>query len=30
MLNDYFANFTEKLKLKPITFNDTVNSFEKP
>ena len=27
-LNDYFTNLTKKLKLKPITFNDTVNSFE--
>ena len=23
-LNDYFTNLTKKLKLKPITFNDTV------
>ena len=28
-LNDYFTNLTKKLKLKPTTFNDTVNSFEK-
>ena len=27
-LNDYCTNLTKKLKLKPITFNDTVNSFE--
>ena len=27
-LNDYFTNLTKKLKLKPITFNGTVNSFE--
>ena len=27
-LNDYFTNFTKKLKLKPITFYDTLNSFE--
>ena len=27
-LNDYFTNLIKKLKLKPITFNDTVNSFE--
>ena len=26
-LNDYFTNLTKKLKLKPITFNGTVNSF---
>ena len=27
-LNDYFTNLTKKLKLNPVTFNDTVNSFE--
>ena len=27
-LNDYFTNLTKKLKLKPKTFNDTVDSFE--
>ena len=27
-LNDYFTNLIKKLKLKPITFNDTVNSLE--
>ena len=27
-LNHYFTNLTKKLKLKPITFNSTVNSFE--
>ena len=27
-INDYFTNLTKKLKLKPITFNDTVNPFE--
>ena len=25
-LNDYITNLTKKLKLKPTTFNDTVNS----
>ena len=28
-LNDYFTNWTKKQILKTITFNDTVNSFEK-
>ena len=28
ILNDYFPNLTKKLKLKPITFSDTVKSFE--
>ena len=27
-LNYYFTNLTKKLKLKPITFNDTVSSFD--
>ena len=27
-INDYFTNLTKKLKLKPMTFNDTVNPFE--
>ena len=27
-LNDYFTNLTKKLKLNPVTFNDTVNSSE--
>ena len=27
-LNDYFSNLSKKLKLKSITFNETVNSFE--
>ena len=27
-LDDYFTNLTKTPKLKPITFNDTVNSFE--
>ena len=28
ILNDYFFNLTKKVKLKAITFNGTVNSFE--
>ena len=27
-LNDYFTNLTKKLKLKPINFYDTLDSFE--
>ena len=27
-LSDYFTSLTEKRKLKPVTFNDTVNSFK--
>ena len=26
-LNDYLTNLNKKLKLKPMTFNDTANSF---
>ena len=28
VLNDYFTNLTKKLKLKSITFNDPIISFE--
>ena len=27
--NDYFTNLTKKFKVKPITFVDTFNPFEK-
>ena len=27
-LNDYFISLIKKLKLKPIIFNDTVNSMK--